>query len=616
MKLLHKVNFRSDTIKHAIILIICYLIKVNYFNFSTGMPLNKISYSVVTVSVLFLLLTLLYKLRKWYIVVSLAVTTIMFGDLLYFRYFNDFLSVKLMNQATFVGSVTSIIVSIFKPTDLILFIDIIAYVVLTKNKNKLELFAHKLSFILTLIILPTIILSISFSSIYTGIKKYEFFNYHVYDLISLDTENGNLTNEERNAVVDEMRSDYRDSLSGNYFGLAADKRNVYVVQIESLQNALIGKYYNGQEITPNINKLLKEDSIYFDHYYQMIGKGNTSDAEFTTLNSLYAITTGNTYNVYENNNFYGMPWILRENGYSATSYHGFEASFWNRENIYPQEGFEVSHFEPDYILGEKIVFGLDDHDFFNQTLPMLKNQEGKNFNFLVTLSSHKPFTLPEDKKWIQLDEADDNFFGHYIQSVHYMDDAFGKFIEGLKEEGLYEDSIIVFYGDHFGIGMEDEIALERMENFLGVPYTFEEMFNIPLVFHIPGSGVSVTKDITGGQIDLLPTLLNLLGIKNNYLTLGQDLLNSESGFVASQTFMEKGSFIDDEKVFQIARDGVFENSTAYTRDTHEPIDIASCREGYEYAIKRINLSKKITESDSVMDIVTELMNKNSKYEIE
>ena len=615
MNLFHKFKLKNEYTKYAIILIFTYIIKVMYFNFSTGMPLDKFEYCIVTVSVLILLLTLLYKVRKGYIGVNIFITIVMFGDLLYYRYFNDFLSVKLMNQATFVGSVTSIVFSIVKVTDLLLFIDIIAFIMITKSKGTLQLFNHKLSFILTIIILPTIILSISFTSVWTGIKKYEFFNYHVYDLISLDPENNEMTDEIRAQLVANMEEVQRKSTSGDYFGIAKDKKNVIVIQIESLQNAMINAFYNGQEITPNINKIISQDSIYFSNYYQMIGKGNTSDAEFTSLNSLYAITSGNTYNVYEKNKFNGLPWIMREHGYTASSYHGFEASFWNRVNIYPQIGFEDSHFDTDYIMGEKIGFGLDDHDFFDQTVPMIKAKEGKNFNFLVTLSSHKPFDLPDDKKWITLDEEDENFFGHYIQSIHYMDDAFGQFIEDLKEEGIYDDSIIVFYGDHYGIGMEDDVALERMENFLGEPYTYEEMFNIPLVIHIPNSGFKETKTITGGQIDLLPTLMNILGIENDTLTFGRDLLNSESGFVASQTFMEKGSFIDDEKVFQIARDGVFENSYAYDRDTHEPINLELCREEYEKAIKAVNLSKKVTETDSVLDLVDELRHKDNVHQV-
>jgi len=615
MNFVKLVKDKYEYLKYPIILIMTYIIKVSYFSFSTGMPLGKSKYMLVTISVFLLVLTLFYKHKKMYLLTSGLLTAIMFGDLLYFRYFNDFLSVKLVNQATFVGSVTSIIFSILRATDVILFVDLLAYHLLTRKNRKFEFFAHKFTFVMMIAVLPTIILSISFSSVYTGIKKYEFFNYHVYDIISLDTENSKLYAEERNGLVDKLREVHRESTSGNYFGIAKDRR-VIVIQVESLQNEMINKDYNGQEITPNINKLISENSIYFNNYYQQLGKGNTSDAEFTTLNSLYPIITGNTYNVYEKNTFYGLPWVMRDKGYSATSYHGYVASFWNRENIYPQIGFQESKFKPDYVMGEKIGFGLDDHDFFKQSIPMIKEKGKESFHFLVTLTSHKPFELPEDKKWIQLDEEDENFFGHYIQSLHYMDHAIGEFIEELKAEGLYDDSVIIFYGDHYGIGMEDELAKERMENFLGREYTHEDMFNVPLIIHIPNSGITEVKDISGGQIDFLPTVMNILGIKNQYLTMGQDLLNSENGFVASQTFMDKGSYIDNDVVFKIARDGVFENSTAYDRDTHEPVSIETCRESYEKAVKEVNLSKKVTETDSVGSIVSELQSKNGEYELE
>lgn len=614
--MLKRFNIKNETLGYALILILAFFIKVSYFSFSTGMPITKLQYTFVTASVFMLLFVLLSKTKRGFIIANLMITVVMFGDLLYYRYFNDFLSVKLVNQATFVGSVTSIILSIIKITDVILLVDVIAFMYIIKHKGQIQLFTRKLSFILTIIILPTIILSISFSSIYTGIKKYEFFNYHVYDIISLDRENSTLSSAERNQLVDDLRDVHRESASGTHFGLAKDKKHVIVVQIESLQSAMVNAFYEGQEITPNLNKIIGTDSIYFENYYQQLGKGNTSDAEFTSLNSLYPITSGNTYNVYENNGFYGLPWIMREQGYTANSYHGYVASFWNRENIYPDLGFENSYFEEDYTMGEKIVFGLDDHDFFKQTVPLIGSQESKSFHFLVTLSSHKPFDLPEDKQWIQLKEEDENFFGHYIQSLHYMDHAFGEFIEDLKHSGIYEDSVIIFYGDHFGIGMEDDEVVGRMEAFLGETYTHEEMFNIPFAIHVPSSGISESIKTTGGQIDFLPTVLNVLGIKNTYLTLGKDLLNTQNGFVASQTFMEKGSFIDNDLVFQIARDGTFENSVAYNRDTHEPISIENCRVGYERALNEINLSKKITESDSVSSIVAELNNRTGRYEIE
>ncbi|MDW7660024.1 MAG: LTA synthase family protein [Bacillota bacterium] len=593
-------------------IVLAYALKASYFYISTDMPLDKLIYGLVTVSVFSAILFLFHRKPKIYIALSILLTVIMFGDLLYYRYFMGFLSIKLIQQATFVGSVTSIIFSIVKITDVILFIDLFLFLGMKKRIGRVVIYKRKSAILLTIIILPSIILGISFSEIYTGIKKYEFFNYHIFDIISTDFENNQLGSGDRKFVLEQMDERTDLGIESKHFGVAED-RNLILVQVESLQNDFIGKFYEGQEILPNLNALIQYDSIYFSNYYQQLGKGNTSDAEFVTLNSVYPITTGNAYNVYEKNDFYGLPWIMKEHGYTATSYHGYESSFWNRENIYPYLGFDQSYFEDDYVMGEKIVFGLDDQDFFNQSIPLMKGIEGKRFDFMVTLSSHKPFVLPENKISLILNEEDQNYFGSYVQSINYVDGVIGSFIDDLKSEGLYDDSIIVFYGDHYGIGVENEEAIDSLENFIGRDYTHEDMMNIPLIVHIPGLGSSETYDISGGQVDLLPTLLNLMGIRNEYLTFGRDLINNEVGFVASQTFMEKGSFIDNNIVFEISRDGVFENSIAYDRDTHEPVDIELCREGYEHAIYMVDLSKKITESDSIVQIINEFNYGSGQY---
>jgi len=119
-----------------------------------------------------------------------------------------------------------------------------------------------------------------------------------------------------------------------------------------------------------------------------------------------------------------------------------------------------------------------------------------------------------------------------------------------------------------------------------------------LIIHIPGSGIHETVETTGGQVDFMPTVLNLLGISGeNLVMFGHDLLQADSGFAASQTYMLKGSFIDDENVFEMARTGIFEDSKAWDRKTGKPVSIDTCREGYERAIKEIAKCTYLLEND-------------------
>ena len=585
-----------------IILLLTYILKVLYFSLATDIPMSKLVYGIVTISIFTSLYMITYKKTKLYMLISSVVTIIMFGDILYYRYFMDYLSLKLLNQATFLGSVTDIVLSIIKVSDVILFVDLIVFYVYRNKIANGRLFSKRYAFLTSLILMPTIVIGISSSQVYTGIKEYEFFNYHMYDIIAADFENSNLTSSDRQEIIGAMVERQTEIANADYFGIGKDM-NLLVIQLESFQNDFIGKEYEGQEILPNLNALIEDNSFYFKHYYQQLGKGNTSDAEFATLNSLYPVLSGNTYNLYEKNRFMGLPWILREHGYNASSYHGYISTFWNRENIYPHEGFEKSHFEDDYVMGEKIVFGLDDYDFFMQSLPMLENRPDKQFDFMVTLSSHKPFTLPEDKQLMTLHGNEDAFFEDYIQSIHYTDHVLGEFIEGLKAAGLFENTVIAIYGDHFGIGIENQDAFDSMTRFLERSYTMEDMLNIPLIIRVPGMETSETIETTGGQVDFLPTILNIMGIENEYVTFGRDLLNEQQGFMASQTFMGPGSFIMGDIVYESSKDEVFENGTAYRRDTLEPVELEGLEPYYNFALNQLQLSKRVTETDAVHELL-------------
>ena len=190
-------------------------------------------------------------------------------------------------------------------------------------------------------------------------------------------------------------------------------------------------------------------------------------------------------------------------------------------------------------------------------------------------------------------------FGNYLNAVHYTDAAIGTFLSQLKQEGLYDNSIIVFYGDHFGLKATDEENQEQMSAFLGHTYDYDEMFNIPLIVHIPGSGVSETISTAGGQIDFMPTIVDLMGYNDSVrVALGKNILTQEEGFVVSQAYMLKGSFITDDIAFEISKDGIFEHSRAWDLHTREAIeDIEPFREQYEKALQFVDLSTAMLEQN-------------------
>lgn len=395
------------------------------------------------------------------------------------------------------------------------------------------------------------------------------------------------------------------TVDGKYTGIGKGK-NLIVIQVEALQDFVIGRDYDGQEITPNLNKLIDEGpSLYFDKYFELIGRGKTSDAEFVSNNSLYPSMEDQSYTIYENNTFYGLPWILRDNGYTSWAFHGYEKEFWNRDNAYPNQGFERYISEEDFDVNETIGFGMVDEDFFDQSISYLKQMDKPFHAFMITLTSHNPFEMPEKYEEINLrEEHKGTILGNYIQSIHYADEQIGRFIERLKEEGLYDDTVISIYGDHFAIYTQKEEYVDLMTDYLGYHYDFDEMMRIPLIIHLPGTDVHETISNVGSQLDFLPTILNIMGIENEKgVMFGRDIVNSKEGFAPQQMYAMKGSYIDNEKMFDMSRDGIYDHSRAFYLDSKKPVDLKKCREGYERAIREIDKCAFLLENDLIKDII-------------
>ena len=427
----------------------------------------------------------------------------------------------------------------------------------------------------------------------TSVSNQEFFTYHIKDLAKYLANDSDM-NEEGYYLA---TGTYEKQKDGELFG-AAKGRNLIMIQMESFQNMMIGADYYGQEITPFLNDFIKDDStIYFDNFYSQIGGGNTSDAELAANNSLFGAIESYSYQLFENNYFRGLPWLLRDQGYTASVMHGYNKEFWNRQNIYPALGFDNfygdTEFKSDNIdgIGGGRIVGISDRAFFKQAIDYMKEQKEPYYNFLITLSTHNPFGLPGELSEIKLKKEDQNMVGHYYDSIHYADKCLGEFIQGLKKEGLYDNSIIVMYGDHFGLSKADPNVDTLVSKWLEHEYTYDNMANVPLIIHIPGEEVNQTVSISGGQIDIMPTVAYLLGMENlDTIYLGQNLLTSREGFVPLQIHMIKGSFIKDDTVFEMSRDGVFSNSKAWNRKTGEPMDIEGLEEDYLKAKEKIELS--------------------------
>ena len=149
----------------------------------------------------------------------------------------------------------------------------------------------------------------------------------------------------------------------------------------------------------------------------------------------------------------------------------------------------------------------------------------------------------------------------------------------------------------------------KMSQFLGREYNYDEMLNVPLIIHIPGLGEAKTIDTVGGQVDIMPTIANLMNVETGQpFVFGHDLLNADEGFVAQISYIGKGSFItgDNNMLFGIGKDSTVESGSLWDlRDgSRMNLNISLCQQYSDRANALIDTCKKVLDYNLIADYVT------------
>ncbi len=607
----------KEIIKSPYMILLFFAIKLVVYYQLINVDISDITFILVSVMALGLIFLSFIRSRLKrkniiFLVVYSLLSLLMFADTMYYNYYNQTVSIKQLWQAANVAAVPQSFVATLIPASFLLFADIpfIYYYfkkLLKQDSNrtgwsyKRELKYLAISFVGLFLLL---VVNPFDSKTIDKVNSVEFFSNHVNDIYNAIADNIVTEEVPEEQVLDTVK-EVTPQVSGLKYKNIGEGKNLIVLQVEALQNFVIGAQYNGQVITPNLNAFLQQDTLYYDRYYTNIGKGNTADAEFSTLNSLYPVIDRECYTLYQNNTFNGLPWLLRDKGYDTLAIHGYKGEFWNREAAYPGQGFENFYSMEDLDQSDIIGLGISDKSMFRQAADILSKEEKPFFSFIISLTSHHPFVIEDKDVTLQLKEEDkDTKFGSYLKTVRYFDEAFGEFLQELKDAGLYDNTVIALYGDHHGLNLNMDNNKEMMENYLGRTYDYDEMLRIPLMIHVPGSGVKETISTTGGQIDFLPTIANIMGLEfNQPYILGQDLSNAKDGFVAFTAYLFEGSFIHNDTMFEISREGVFDGSRAWKIGTDVPVDASVYEADYNKAITIKKTSEEILNQDLISNYI-------------
>ncbi|MGM9935678.1 MAG: LTA synthase family protein [Clostridium sp.] len=528
-------------------------------------------YYYTAFALLFSSFSLLFKGRGriiYVLILDTAVTLLFIVDTWYFRGFQTVPSMLLLTQTSNLDNMFESIKSMMSPLDIFYFSDFILlgiYILISRKSIKNCNRALK-SFLVTFIIPLLFIIYVPFNitvlnnndiknaylfDVYDPnitVKYFSTIGYHIMDAYTVykDTQPYKLTAEDKNDINTLFDVKNENLTNNEYFGAAKNKNLIYI-QVESLESFVIGKKINDIEITPVMNHLL-DSSVYFPNIFEQVNEGTSADSDFMSNTSLLPVRRGCTFFRYPNNDYNSMPKILRNHGYTTSVIHPDKGSFWNYQNAL-SGGIGFEYFTDYYSFNhdEEIGMGISDRSYFEQVVPMIEDLNQPFYAMTVTLTNHGPFNLPDEYRSLNLSPElnNNNNLGGYFESVHYTDAQIGYFLDLLDKQGILNDSIIVIMGDHAGVHKyynDDIEKLSSKEDW----YIDNGNHTVPVIIYDHSSSIKAKTfdDLLGGQVDLMPTLLYLLGIPSDEYSqtaLGRNLLNTDKSFAVITDGTIKGA---------------------------------------------------------------------------
>ena len=632
-------NFMSTRLGFVLTLLLLYWFKTMWaysvdFNLDIQGP-YQIFLAVINplpISLLFIGLALYIKRTKLFYSLAFGIYLLLFiwliSNSIYYREFTDFVTVNTMLASSKVSAgLGAAALELFRPWDVIYILDfpILAFFFFKKwirmdNRpfNKRASFAvtslsamlFSANLFLAEIDRPEL-LTRGFSNYYVvrALGLPAFLGYSANQTYAANKERSKASEADLKPVEEYIQQHYAKP-NPEYFGMAKG-RNVIYIHLESFQQFLIDyklkvddKEY---EVTPFLNSLYhSKETFAFSNVFNQVKAGKTSDAETMIETGLFGLNQGSfMVNYGGTNTQQAAPFILSKNGYNSSAvFHGNAGSFWNRNTAYKQWGYNY-FFDASYFTKQNssnsFQYGLNDKYMLKDSIKYLERLQQPFYTKFITVSNHYPYTtsLSGDDLGFPLAKTQDETINGYFATANYLDSSIKAFFDYLKESGLYKNSIIVLYGDHYGISNSRNPALAPLlgkNSETWSSYDNAMLQRVPYMVVIPGMDKGGIIDTYGGEIDMLPTLEHLLGIESNkFLQVGQDMLSPDHDQIVA--FRSANYFVTPEYTSYSGR-------TYYTKTGEEITNPdEKTKEELDKIREAANLQLKISDSIQTGDLL-------------
>lgn len=330
------------------------------------------------------------------------------------------------------------------------------------------------------------------------------------------------------------------------------RSNLLIVFAESLESWVLEKKVNGKEITPCLNRLLKEKStLYAPNVLTQVKGGRSIDAQLMICSGLLPLMSGTYSSLYYDNTFYTIQKAMRGLKHSRSYLLTIDkVSTWNQGAVARSFGTDTIISYHDFKMTE--AFGthkrIGDASFFQQCREKIERGEvwkpGESvYMQFVTYSGHAPFKLPDHLRTITFPASIPEKAADYMTTAHYTDKAIGDFVAYLKTLPQYKETIVVIVGDHEGLASYRQ---ELVDNPACRGLVSDKQLTPFIVLNSP---IGMRYDKFMGQIDIYPTLLNLMQLDAyRWHGLGQSILDPRKQGVAVGSVMNVEGTGSDKEV--------------------------------------------------------------------
>lgn len=482
---------------------------------------------------------------------SLFITAIItllwsFSNILYSRFFHHYISLSAIGQ---VGNLTDgfMFRNIMEG---VLWMDCYYLIILifilwlyfrsplnTKIFNPLSIL---LKWPLCLVII-NIVFHLSFCILTPGLRSFSYFKHRLYvrhiELLHSSAEpnwssfhrgtirhtfipiiyqafaNTELTEEQRTIIKTEY-SNHQERIS-NSTNKIKDKNLIFII-VESYLSTTSDLIVDGKEVTPFLNSLKHDSTIYYNgQLTPNITVGESSDGQFLYMTGMLPLRSEVTVTKAKYSELPGLPKLLKQEGMIKEAQMVIPTlpSMWEQESMCKRYGFDQLYSSADYKNGK--YWYLSDQQIFEYAFERNLTAKQPFLSVVLTMTMHQPYKEPMDPYFIVKDISLTEKYRNYLSTCHYTDKQIKWYFEQLKKNGLYDNSVIVIVADHHAHASLFDMAENDISS------------DIPL--YIVNGNINSTTGWQGkcNQLDVYTTLLDIWETKNSWKGLGHTLFTND-----------------------------------------------------------------------------------------